>query len=59
MEKQLNKLSFLNTELESDLVTKFSSVETQSKEINFLTSSKMKLENTLDEINILHEREIE
>ena len=59
MEKQLNKLSFSNTELESDLVTKFSSVETQSKEINFLTSSKMKLENTLDEINILHEREIE
>ena len=59
MEKQLNKLSFLNTELESDLVTKFSAVETQSKEINFLTSSKMKLENTLDEINILHEREIE
>ena len=59
MEKQLNKLSFSNTELESDLVTKFSAVETQRKEINFLTSSKMKLENTLDEINILHEREIE
>ena len=59
MEKQLNKLSFSNTELESDLVTKFSAVETQRKEINFLTSSKMKLESTLNEINILHEREIE